>query len=136
MKRNNSEQLYHYLLSFDEAVLIKWYNEIVVDAFGDFSEQIIRENNASAHNIIKDTYSLEALARILRNPKTELSEDTKYIAATGGDNGYIISFNSFKEFLDKEIGLLEYLLTYYDNVEELEKMAEESENASARRSKA
>lgn len=125
MKRNNNEQLYHYLLSFDEAVLIKWYNEIVVDAFGDFSEQIIRENNASAHDIIKDTYSLEALARILRNPKTELSEDTKYIAATGGDNGYIITFNSFKEFLDKEIGLLEYLLTYYDNVEELERMAEE-----------
>lgn len=125
MKRNNNEQLYHYLLSFDEAVLIKWYNEIVVDAFGDFSEQIIRENNASAHDIIKDTYSLEALARILRNPKTELSEDTKYIAATGGDNGYIITFDSFKEFLDKEIGLLEYLLTYYDNVEELERMAEE-----------
>ena len=103
-----TQQIYHYLLSFDEETLIKWYNDYLVDPYGDFREQTIRKNTEEEKNNICASFDLEVLCEIMRNKKTAVWEEDKYIMVDGADRPYIITFSTFEEFLSKH----EYICTY------------------------
>ena len=109
--RMTEKQIFHYILSFDDATLIKWYNNDVVEPFSDYSDQIIRENTEQAKQTICDTYGWEALFSLLQNKKTAINEDDKYIMVDGADSPYIVTFSTFEEFLTKQ----EYLCAYIKN---------------------
>lgn len=118
-------QVYHYLLSFNTRTLINWYNNDLCDPFGDHSEQIIRDLDEEGEKAVKNLLSLETLIKIGENTKTNFSEDSIYFALTGGDEPYLLSFNSFEEFLqnmpngDRE-GLLDFLMGSPEYLEMLE----------------
>jgi len=125
-------QLKHYLLSFADTLLYEWYNAMMVDPYGDYSEQGIHVNCDTNVDFIKAVYNIEKLCETMRNKNTQVSEDDNYIAICGGDKPYIITFNSFEEFLNKlseedRDGLLEYVQSEPTYLEELENMNKERE---------
>lgn len=103
-----TQQIYHYLLSFDEETLIKWYNDYLVDPYGDFREQIILRNNKEGQDYIKNAYDLEVLCEVMNNPKTRICEDDNYIMIDGADRPFITTFNTMEVWLANR----EYILTY------------------------
>lgn len=122
-------QLYHYLLSFADTVLYEWYNSMMVDPYGDYKEQSIQVNCPTNIDFVKTVYDLEKLCEVMRNPNTKVSEDDNYIAISGGETPYIITFNSFEEFLGRlseedRNGLLEYAGSEPEYLSELEQIAE------------
>lgn len=120
-------QLYHYLLSFADTRLIKWYNNCVVDAFGDYSEQTIAVNNQEATIYWATLYGLEKLCSIMKNKNSRIFDEDLWIAVCGGENPYMITFSTFEEFLnigDNKDCLLDYIATYPELLAELENMEE------------
>ena len=127
------KQLQHYLLSFADTLLYEWYNGVMVDPFGDYKEQTIHVNTENAQKTLKDVYSLEVLCEVMRNENTNFNEDDTYIAICGGDSPYIISFNSFEEFManmsaEDRDGFLGYVQEFPEHLETLEEMNREREN--------
>lgn len=108
MRTMTKSQLFHFILSFNERTLRTWYNEVMVDPFGDFREQTIRDYTEEEENELKNELSLEVLCEIMRNKKTAVWEEDKYIMVDGADRPYIITFSTFEEFLSKH----EYICTY------------------------
>ena len=126
MKRTNN-QLYHFILSFPEVVLREWYNTCVIDPYGDYSHQTIRDNTEEQEDEIKSLLTLETLCKIGRNEKTDYTDLHMFFAVMGGDNPYIISFNYFEEFLKKMDNLDAFLQFVQDNPEQLENLIEIAE---------
>lgn len=125
------KQLYHYLLSFADATLYEWYNSIIMDEFGDYREQTILVNCPQNMDFVRTIYDLEVLCGVMRNPQTQIIEDDKYLAICGGEKPYIITFNSFEEFMGKlseedREGLLK-CAGEPDNLNDLERIAQEKE---------
>ena len=125
------KQLYHYLLSFADATLYEWYNSIIVDEFGDYREQTILVNCPQNMDFVRTIYDLEVLCGVMRNPNTQIVEDDNYLAICGGEKPYIITFNSFEEFMSKlseedREGLLK-CAGEPDNLSDLERIAQEKE---------
>lgn len=126
-RKMNAQQVRHFLLSFNDYTLIKWYNNVIVDAFGDYSEQSIRDNLVSVVEDLKNALSLETLINVARNPKTAYSEEDKFLALTGGEKPYFVSFSSFEEFLNVADGddFCQYLTSQEDDLAALDEMANE-----------
>lgn len=120
-------QLYHYLLSFSDKALIDWYNNNLVDAFGDYSEQTIMPLCDTTRACVLGLYGMERLCSVMREKKTRIFDEDKYIAICGGDTPYIITFSSFEEFLvgENKESVLNYVMEYPEVLETLEEMAEE-----------
>lgn len=115
----NAKQAKHFLLSIDEDRFINWYNNSVVDPFGDFSYSTIRENDSEEiFQWAKDTFELEVFINFCKN--AHYSEEDKYVIFTDDS---IISFNSIEDFLDIEgysEGLIdEFLANMEENISEL-----------------
>ena len=117
-------QLYHYLLSFADTRLYKWYNNCLIDAFGDFSEQTIKVNTEQAQKEIKDRYTLVELQTILNRADTRILEDKNYIAICGADEPFIYTFDNFEDSLQKNYGMLDYIMDNPEVLAELENMDE------------
>lgn len=111
-----ARQIYHYLLSYTDEELIRWYNDVMVDPYGDFRDQTIRYNQPQAIHDITSNYDLEMLVSIFSNPRTRVSEEHAYLMLTGADNPYLITFRDFEEFLSKEG---EYICGYVEENPEL-----------------
>lgn len=126
MRTMTKSQLFHFILSFNERTLRTWYNEVMVDPFGDFREQTIRDYTEEEENKLKNELSLEVLCEIMRNEKTNFVSDNLYFAVTGGDQPYLISFDTFEEFLNlsEKDAFLEYLQTYPEHIDTLVEMSE------------
>jgi len=115
------EQLKFYFLSFDFEVFMEWYNNNIVDPFGDYKEQTIQYNREDAQKAIKNLYDLETLWHIMGDDRTMIREDDKYIMVTNGDDPYIVTFSTMEDFFkynDFE-GLASYLDTYPETLQEL-----------------
>ena len=112
-------QIRHYLLSFPDSVLIDWYNNQIVEAFGDFSEQVIRLNTPEAQNYIKSALDLEVILQAARDENTNYSAGEKYFCLTGGTRPYFVSFDTFEQFLYTESGkaLIGWLAGSEDDLE-------------------
>ena len=119
-------QIRHFLLSFPDEVLINWYNDVVLSPWEDFSEQCIRKNTTMARNYIKSILDLEVLIKAAKNEKTRFSAGEKYFCLTGGYDPYLLSFDTFEEFLKTEAGeaLVGWLTGSDELLDELPKMAE------------
>lgn len=126
MKRTNN-QLYHFILSFPEVALREWYNTCIIDPYGDHAYQTIRENTYEQEAQIKDTLTLETLIQAATNPATNFAHDQLWMAVTGGETPYIISFNHFEEFLSKMAEQEQFLQFVQDNPELLEELEEIAE---------
>ena len=120
-----AKQIYHYLLSHTDEELIKWYNSTIVEPFGDFRDQTIRENTQQAIHDITSNYDLEMLVNIFSSEKTKVSEAHKYLMLTGADMPYLITFDSFEDFLSKEG---EYLCGFLEDVPDLLEELKREEN--------
>ena len=107
----NARQIYHYLLSHTDEELMRWYNDVMVDPYGDFRDQTIRHNNPSEVHDITSNYELEALVSIFGNERTRVSEDDAFLMLTGADFPHLITFNTFEDFLNGEG---EYLCGYIE----------------------
>ena len=107
----NAKQIYHYLLSHTDEELMRWYNDVMVDPYGDFRDQTIRHNNPSEVHDITSNYELEALVSIFGNERTRVSEDDAFLMLTGADFPHLITFNTFEDFLNGEG---EYLCGYIE----------------------
>ena len=129
-RKMNPEQVKHYLLSFDNFTLIAWYNDIVIDPFGEFSEQAIRDNNENNFYDLAEVLSPEEFIKVIRDKRTNYFEEDRYFCLTGCDKPYIISFSTFEEFLKLTEGaeLCKYLLEQNDDLEALESVSEDIEN--------
>lgn len=110
----NKEQVKHLFLSVDEEVFIKWYNNYVVDPFGDFSYCTIRENNGDEiFEWAKNTLDFEVFVNLCA--KSTYSEGDRYFMFT--DDSFI-SFDSIEELLKMKYhgdGIVDFFL---DNEEE------------------
>lgn len=124
-RKMNEAQVKHYLLSYNDSTLIYWYNNVIISPWQEFSEQGIRDNNEDRTGDLLVELSLEALVNASRNANTRYSGADKYFALTGGDNPYIVSFDTFAEFLETESGksLLNWLVTSPEDIESLEEIA-------------
>lgn len=115
------EQLKHYFLSFDFEVFMEWYNNNMIDPFGDYREQTIQYNREDAENFIKAQYNLETLWHVLGDDRTMIREDDKYIMVTNGDDPYIVTFSTMEDFfkvVDFDC-IAEYIDTYPETIETL-----------------
>ncbi len=120
-------QIYHYILSFPEAVLREWYNTCLIDPYGDHSYQTIRENCEEQEAEIKSLLSLETLCKAGRNPKTDYTDLHLWFIVAGGENPYIVSFNYFEEFLNKMDNLDAFLQFVQEKPQLLEDLVEIAE---------
>lgn len=110
-KAMKARQIYHFLLSHTDEELIRWYNDVMVDPYGDFRDQTIRYNTPSAVHDITSNYELEALVSIFGNERTRVSEADAFLMLTGADFPHLITFNTFEDFLNGEG---EYLCGYIE----------------------
>ena len=124
-RKMTPEQVKHYLLSFDDSTLIRWYNDVVIEPFGDFSEQAIRDNIENSICDIENDLSFETLIAVAKNPKTVYRSEDKFVCITGCDKPYIVSFSTFEEFLKVADGdeLCKFLSEQEDDLETLESVA-------------
>ncbi len=125
-----TEQVKHYLLSFDDYTLIYWYNNAVISPFQEFSEQAIRDNNENTFYDLAEVLSPEQFIKVIRDKRTNYFEEDRYFCLTGSDKPYIISFSSFEEFLKltEADEFCKYLLEQNDDLEALESVSEDIEN--------
>lgn len=121
----NAKQIYHYLLSRDEQNLVAWYNNSIVDPWGDYQDQIIRLNTEKEQNKIKSTYDLQILWAMMQDKRTKIDETQKYIAVLGGEEPYIITFDSFEEFLTIEENLTSWVEENPELLDELNNIEKE-----------
>lgn len=124
-RKMNPEQVKHYLLSFDNFTLIAWYNDIVIDPFGEFSEQAIRDNNDNNFYDLAETLSPETFIKVTRDKRTAYYDEDKFFCLTGGTSPYIVSFSSFEEFLKVAEGeqFCQFLCDQEDDLDCLEEYA-------------
>lgn len=111
-----------FLASLPEDVFIKWYNNDVVDPYGDFSFATIRENNAQSFKDILDILAPDVLVEMCSRSRT-YDADHKWVIFTGDE---IFSFNSVIDLLDTEYigeGIID---AYLDNEDEYKPMLIES----------
>ena len=125
-----TEQVKHYLLSFDDYTLIYWYNNVIISPFQDYSEQAIRDNNENNFYDLAEVLSPEEFIKVIRDKRTTYFEEDRHFCLTGCDNPYIISFSKFEEFLKLTEGaeLCKYLLEQNDDLEALESVSQDIEN--------
>ena len=114
------QQAKHFLLSFDDRKVIDWYNDYVVDSYGDYAYSTIRENHETIAQDIANVLSLEALINLANHPLTRYCECDKYVIVA---DFCIVSFNSVEELLNTKVG--EYIVEFFlqdeeDNREDLE----------------
>lgn len=123
-RKMNPEQVKHYLLSYNDSTLIYWYNNVIISPWQDFSEQGIRDNDDDRTGDLLTELSLEALVNASRHPNTRYSGADRYFALTGGENPYIVSFDTFAEFLETESGksLVKWLVGTPEDLESLEEI--------------
>lgn len=127
MRTLTKEQTFHYILTYHTSTLVYWYNNVICEPYGDYSEQCIRDYDEHGENSLKDDISLETLMAVGKNPATNICEDDLYLCLTGGETPYLISFNRFEQFLNKMTeedrnGFLDYLCEYPENLESLEEV--------------
>lgn len=116
------EQLKFYFQSFDFETFMDWYNNNMIDPYGDYREQTIQYNREDAHNTIKGLYTLETLWHIMEDDRTMIREDDKYIMVTNGDDPYIVTFSTMEDFfkhVDFE-GIASYIDTYPETLQALQ----------------
>lgn len=129
-RKMNEAQVKHYLLSYNDSTLIYWYNNVIISPWQEFSEQGIRDNNEDGTGDLLTELSLEALVNASRNKNTRYSEADKYFALTGGTDAYLVSFDTFAEFLETESGksLVKWLVGTPEDLESLEEIGNRAEN--------
>jgi len=124
-RKMNAEQVKHYLLSFEDSTLIYWYNNVIIDPWQDYSEQGIRDNTEDGQGNFLVELSLEVIVNASKHKNSRYSGADRYFALTGGENPYIVSFDTFAEFLETESGksLVNWLVTSPEDIESLEEIA-------------
>ena len=129
MRTLTKEQTYHFILTYHTSTLIYWYNNVICEPYGDYSEQVIRDYDENQENDLKDVLSLETLMAVGKNPNTNICSGDLYFCLTGGEKPYLISFSSFEQFMkrmteDDREGFLNYLCEYPENLESLDEIAQ------------
>lgn len=129
-RKMNEAQVKHYLLSYNDSTLIYWYNNVIISPWQDYSEQGIRDNNEDGTGDLLTELSLEAIVNASRHHNTRYSGADRYFALTGGENPYIVSFDTFAEFLETESGksLVKWLVGTPEDLESLEEIGNRAEN--------
>lgn len=114
MRKIESIHIKNYLLSFDDAKLIKWHNEVLCQEYQDFMGAEIRPNIPDEIEKILFAYGVRGMMSISRDKRTLYDEGDKYFAICE-DGLYMISFDSYEDYLRKmdETGY-HYYIDYID----------------------
>lgn len=93
----NANQAKHFLLSIDEDKFIDWYNNSVVEPYGEYYYSTIRNNSEDLFKWIAEIFDTEAIFKLCKDAKY-CTED-KYVIVTSST---IVSFNTIEDFLNIE----------------------------------
>lgn len=121
-KTMNATQAKHYLLSFPEKVFIEWYNDRIIDPFGDFSFATIEENTPEKFwEVVTKNLDPEAFISIAQ--KGNYAECDKYFYIADE----VRSFDSVEALLEGKEA--EYIISMFLENEEDERAILEEERA-------